>query len=114
MSNTLKAYYAFVKSKPCLACGAYPLPGNPNHADHIKPYSPKLNALGTRSHKGHAAYFCVPLCPSCHAKRHSTREESFYESIGYPLPILYAYLAYQMAEFLEAGEKNQGHQEAEK
>lgn len=106
-SGRLIEYYAFVKAKPCLACGRLPEPGKPNHADHLKPWSEKLGGFGARSHKGLAAWYCVPLCPECHHKRHTMREEAFYEAAGWPQGKLYAYLTHQVLTFIleNAGEE---------
>lgn len=70
-----------------------------SEADHIRAFSPKLNTLGPRSHKGMAAWYAVPLCRNCHRRRHTMREEDFYTSIGYPPPRLYAYLVHQVLSF---------------
>jgi hypothetical protein len=56
--------YAFVKSQPCLACGA---PG-PSEAAHIHAIA-SLKVRGQairRGHKGLAALAAIPLCPECH------------------------------------------------
>lgn len=102
--EVLKKYYRFIKQKPCVVCGRYG--GVLNHADHVKAWSPKLRDIGGRSHKGDAAWFCVPLCPECHAKRHTMREADFYEQNGWPLHKLYAYIAHNVLTFFleRAGE----------
>ncbi len=97
--KTLRGYYKYVKSLPCLACGRLPRPGNPNHADHIRPYSYKFNHFTVRSHNGLPAFYCVPICPECHRTRHTMREQDFYEQAGYPLAVLYAYLAMQILQY---------------
>ncbi len=106
MNQTLRKYYLFVKEQPCLACGKPSSLAEPSEADHIKPWSDKLKGLGPRSHKGIAAYFCVPLCHECHQERHQHPEEEWYESKDWPRANLYAYLAYQLASFL--AEENRG------
>jgi len=100
MDQMLKKYYLFVKNKPCLACQKPSTLREPSEADHIKPWVDKLKTFGARSHKGISAYFCVPLCRECHKKRHQAAEEEWYEAHGWPKEALYAYLAYQLAEFL--------------
>jgi hypothetical protein len=100
MNQTLRKYYLFVKEQPCLVCGKPSSLAEPSEADHIMAWSNKLRGLGSRSHKGFSAYFCVPLCRECHQERHQHPEEEWYESHGWPRANLYAYLAYQLASFL--------------
>jgi hypothetical protein len=70
--------YAFVKSQPCLACGA----AGPSDAAHIHAIA-SLKVKGQavrRGHKGLAALACLPLCPQCHTGPqgiHSMREDKW-------------------------------------
>jgi hypothetical protein len=70
--------YAFVKSQPCLACGA----AGPSEAAHIHAIA-SLKVKGQairRGHKGLAALAAIPLCQPCHtgpAGIHSMREDKW-------------------------------------
>lgn len=94
----IKKYYTYVKSLPCLACGQQSEPLKRSEVDHIFAFSTK-QSMAPRSHKGMAAYYCVPLCKQCHIVRHRQREEDFYKSVGYPPKRLYAYLVHQILAF---------------
>ena len=75
----LREWYGFVKWQPCAACGAYP----PTEAAHVRVLrSDKTGDLLPRSHKGRAAWGCVPLCKECHLKQHTMSEDQFADLTG--------------------------------
>lgn len=70
----LMDWYHFTKSQECAACGAYP----PTEAAHVRVMlSDKTGEVLGRSHKGRAAYGCIPLCKECHATQHEWGEARF-------------------------------------
>lgn len=76
-----RAYYLWIKSQPCVSCGHIPSdPSSMNEADHVS--IPTDRGGRMRSHKGRYAYAALPLCPSCHRKRHTMGERDFYLQSG--------------------------------
>jgi 5-methylcytosine-specific restriction endonuclease McrA len=70
----LRDYYRFVKTRPCSACGKH----GPCDAAHVRVLrSAKTGALLPRSHKGRAAWGCIPLCRDCHNAQHEMGEAQF-------------------------------------
>lgn len=86
MHDPSSAYYLYVKSRPCVACGTAATPLEQNQADHIRPPSGKLaGQLAPRTHKGMGGWYCLPLCSSCHLSRHLRREDDWYsDNVGSP------------------------------
>lgn len=79
MTEELRAYYRFVKWQRCAACGALP----PTEAAHMRVLlSSKTGMLLPRSHKGRAAWSCIPLCKACHLSQHEIGEVRFAEENG--------------------------------
>jgi hypothetical protein len=73
--------YAFVKSQPCLACGA-PGPSDAAHIHAVASLKVKGQAI-RRGHKGLAALAAIPLCQPCHTGPqgiHSMREDKWLEA----------------------------------
>jgi hypothetical protein len=78
----LRRWYGFVKSRPCLACGARGSGLLPVEAAHVRVVvSFKTGDLLPRSHKGRAAWGCVPLCRRCHLEQHEVGERRFFEDV---------------------------------
>ena len=74
LSERLRGWYRFVKTRRCQACGAQP----PCDAAHVRVLrSGKTGALLPRSHKGRAAWGCIPLCRDCHTMQHGMGEAAF-------------------------------------
>ena len=58
---------------------------NPIEAAHVLTVvSKKSRSVMPRSHKGLAAWGCVPLCRSCHLELHEVGEDAFFEILGKP------------------------------
>lgn len=93
------AFYLWIKSQPCIACGWVPNEVNKCEADHV---SLPVDVGKVRSHKGYFAYACLPLCRSCHKKRHGMKEDEFYESVGVSI---YGALSTYLAKFLYSVEE---------
>lgn len=96
----LRDYYRFVKQHGCLRCGALV----DIEAAHIKPPSRKMRAaFAPRSHKGAAAFICIPLCSNCH--RHdknsltNSKEADWLEQHIGPLAWIYAKITIRVAEW---------------
>ena len=62
-------YLAFVRSRPCLACGARP----PSEAHH-EWLEPQEKAFGARTHDLRA----LPLCRGCHRRRTDGARDAFW------------------------------------
>lgn len=93
------AFYEWIKDQPCVACGWVPDRVKKCQADHVG----LPGAAGkVRSHKGHYAYACLPLCRACHERRHGMREEEFYNKHGVDI---YTALALHLTRFLLAAEE---------
>jgi hypothetical protein len=76
MTDALRGWYRFVKTRRCSACGAWP----PVEAAHVRVLlSDKTGVRLPRSHKGRAAWGCIPLCKECHLRQHEMGEEAFRE-----------------------------------
>ena len=73
MKPDLKGWYEFVHSLPCAACGAHGV-----EAAHMRVIlSSKTGDRLPRSHKGRAAWGCLPLCKPCHLEQHTIGEYAF-------------------------------------
>jgi len=78
----LRRWYVFVKFQPCVACGARGSSVLPIEAAHVRiVVSSKTGDLLPRSHKGRAAWGCVPLCKRCHLRQHEVGERRFFEDV---------------------------------
>lgn len=74
LTADLKRWYGFIKTRTCAACGAQP----PCDAAHVRVLrSGKTGMLLPRSHKGRAAWGCIPLCKECHLDQHDMGEAAF-------------------------------------
>lgn len=71
-------FLAFVRTKPCAACGK---PG-PSDAAHIrmasKAHDKRYVGLGEKPDDR----WCVPLCRGCHRKQHAMAEPMFWHTLG--------------------------------
>jgi hypothetical protein len=74
MTDMLRSWYLFVKTQPCCRCSEQP----PVEAAHVRVMrSSKTGGLLGRSHKGRAAWACIPLCKACHEEQHQRGEFRF-------------------------------------
>jgi len=98
-----RAYYLWLKSQPCVVCGHLPKdPASLNEADHVRIPTEKGGRL--RTHKGRYAYAALPLCNTCHRKKHEVGEMDFYFSSGIEIEeALIFYLTSFLYEIEERG-----------
>lgn len=97
----IRAYYEFVRGKPCLRCGRHG-----SAIAHIETIiSPKTGLVMPRSHKTLARWGCIPLCGECHQTAkdsiHEVGEESFNQQLGRTPHYVWQYAASLLAEFHE-------------
>lgn len=71
-------FLAFVRQKPCAACGK---PG-PSDAAHIRMKSDKYGKRDVGLGEKPDDCWSVPLCRSCHRKQHSMAEAKFWRDLG--------------------------------
>lgn len=89
------AHLAFVRSLPCLACGA----SAPSQAAHVR--SSGDGGVGTKP----ADKFSLPLCPRCHLDdQHRIGELAFYGRLGID-PVDTALRLWTVSGNAEAGER---------
>lgn len=75
----LMRWYGWVKTRSCASCSEQP----PTEAAHVRVMlSSKTGGLLGRSHKGRAAWACIPLCKKCHSMQHDMGETRFAELTG--------------------------------
>jgi hypothetical protein len=78
----LSRWYGFVRSQRCWACGSWPSGSVPVEAAHWRlVVSGKTGDLLPRSHRGLAAWGCIPLCRGCHLEQHRVGESAFVERL---------------------------------
>lgn len=80
-------YKAFIRSRPCLKCGAPPL----SCAHHQPDPGHSSTALKTSDYK------CVPLCSECHRRYHSIGRHSFWGDADVERAILSLNITYFFA-----------------
>ena len=77
-----KAFLAFVRSKPCCACGASP----PVQAAHLRQGCPERGKRPTGIGERPSDSWAVPLCALCHLTGrealHKLGEQRFWKRIG--------------------------------
>ena len=83
LSTRLQHWYGFIKARPCLRCGTT----EQIEAAHVRGFvNVQTGALLRRSHKGLAAWCCLPICSSCHRTApdslHNVGEEAFIAELG--------------------------------
>lgn len=79
MDEMLMSWYGWVKTRSCASCSEQP----PTEAAHVRVMlSSKTGGLLGRSHKGRAAWACIPLCKKCHTMQHEIGEARFAELAG--------------------------------
>jgi len=76
VNEMLREWYGFVKWLPCCVPGCSEQP--PTEAAHVRVMlSTKTGGLLGRSHKGRAAWACIPLCKEHHLEQHERGEFRF-------------------------------------
>jgi len=99
VTDALRAWYRYVKTRRCCACGEWP----PVEAAHVRVLlSGKTGERLPRSHTGRAAWGCIPLCKPCHLRQHEMGEEAFREERGIDYA---AIIATGLVEHLVEGER---------
>ena len=74
--SDIRAWYGYIKDQPCAACGQWGSTSDPIEVAHIRCLiSEKTNQPLPRSHKGFAAYSCLPLHRSEHLQLHERGEK---------------------------------------
>jgi len=98
MKASLKRFYEYIASQPCLRCTAQPV-----EVAHIKGFTSSKTGELLPRRQGIAAYAAIPLCVECHRLApdsiHAVGEKAFFARFK-TAAWVYAYLARSLAEAL--------------
>jgi hypothetical protein len=72
------AFLAFLRQKPCVACGHRP----PSDPAHIRMNSEKYGKRSLGGAEKAHDFWCTPLCRRCHDQQHSMSERAFWRQLG--------------------------------